>query len=95
MSLCLPLQRTRATRTTLALELPVFDTEPRKCYGQWRHTFRMTPPSTLAARLIGPIGAVAVLAYAVFAAVQIQVLNPLVTMSGYTLQEIHAAVVQR
>ncbi|MGP4918031.1 hypothetical protein ACTXJ9_20295 [Brachybacterium tyrofermentans] len=55
----------------------------------------MTPSPSLAGRLIGPIGAAAVLAYAVFAAVQIQVLNPLATMPGYTLQEIHAAVVQR
>lgn len=66
-----------------------------KGYGHWRHTFRMTPSPSLAGRLIGPIGAAAVLAYAVFAAVQIQVLNPLATMPGYTLQEIHAAVVQR
>ena len=55
----------------------------------------MTTSPSLAGRFIGPIGAVAVLAYAVFAAVQIQVLNPLATMPGYTLQEIHAAVAQR
>ena len=55
----------------------------------------MTTSPSLAGRFIGPIGAVAVLAYAVFAAVQIQVLNPLATMPGYTLQEIHTAVAQR
>lgn len=66
-----------------------------QCHDPWRHTLRMTTSPSLASRFIGPIGAVAVLAYAVFAAVQIQVLNPLATMPGYTLQEIHAAVAQR
>lgn len=47
------------------------------------------------ARLVGLIGAAAVLAYAVFAALQIQVLNPLATVPGSTLKEIHAAVEQR
>lgn len=55
----------------------------------------MTSSSPLTARLIGLIGASAVLAYAIFAAVQIQVLNPLATVPGSTLQEIHAAVEQR
>ncbi|GAA4522042.1 hypothetical protein GCM10023160_09810 [Brachybacterium paraconglomeratum] len=55
----------------------------------------MTSSSPLTARLIGLIGASAVLAYAIFAAVQIQVLNPLATVPGSTLREIHAAVEQR
>ncbi|MGP9744300.1 hypothetical protein [Brachybacterium sp. AOP29-B2-41] len=54
----------------------------------------MTSSSPLAPRLIGLIGAAAVLAYAVFAALQIQVLNPLATVPGSTLREIHAAVGQ-
>lgn len=54
----------------------------------------MTSSSPLSTRLIGLIGAAAVTAYAVFAALQIQVLNPLATMPGNTLREIHAAVGQ-
>lgn len=45
-----------------------------------------------AARVIGLLGAMTVLAYAVFAALQIQVLNPLATVPGSTLAEIHAVV---
>lgn len=45
-----------------------------------------------AARVIGLLGALTVLAYALFAALQIQVLNPLATVPGSTLAEIYAAV---
>ncbi|MCW1804279.1 hypothetical protein [Brachybacterium squillarum] len=55
----------------------------------------MTSSASLPARLVGPIGAAAVLAYAAFAALQIQVLNPLATMPGSTLQEIHDAIARR
>lgn len=54
----------------------------------------MTSSSPLLVRLIGSIGAAAVLAYAVFAVLQIQVLNPLATVPGSTLREIHATVGQ-
>lgn len=46
----------------------------------------------VAAGLIGAAGTLLVLAYALFAALQIQVLNPLATMPGSTLGEIRAAV---
>ncbi|HEX7349442.1 hypothetical protein [Brachybacterium sp.] len=49
-------------------------------------------PRSTSARVVGLLGAAAVLAYAVFAALQIQVLNPLATVPGSTLVEIHAAV---
>lgn len=62
----------------------------------------MTTPSSLpsghlprpvtAARVLGVLGALSVLAYALFAAIQIQVLNPLAAVPGSTLTEIHAAV---
>ncbi|WP_140398448.1 hypothetical protein [Brachybacterium massiliense] len=52
----------------------------------------MTSPSPRHTRLIGVLGTVAVLSYAVFAAVQIQVLNPLATVPGAELRQIHAAV---
>lgn len=55
----------------------------------------MTSSASLATRLVGPIGAAAVVAYAAFAALQIQVLNPLAAVPGSTLHEIHAAVAQR
>lgn len=54
----------------------------------------MASSSPLPARLISLFGGAAVLAYAIFAALQIQVLNPLATVPGSTLQEIHAAVGQ-
>lgn len=46
----------------------------------------------LRTRLLGALGTLSVLSYAVFAAVQIQVLNPLDTVPGAELREIHAAV---
>lgn len=52
----------------------------------------MASSPVLATRLIGLLGTAAVLAYAVFAALQIQVLNPLATVPGSSLREIHAAV---
>lgn len=59
----------------------------------------MSAPAPVAARhtarLVSLIGAAAVLAYALFAALQIQVLNPLATVPGSTLREIHAAIEQR
>lgn len=55
----------------------------------------MTPSSPLPARLIGLLGTAAVLACAIFAALQIQVLNPLATVPDSTLREIHAAVEHR
>ena len=54
----------------------------------------MVSSSPFPARLISLLGGAAVLAYAIFAALQIQVLNPLATVPGSTLQEIHAAVGQ-
>jgi hypothetical protein len=55
---------------------------------------RTTSPTGLTspAGLVGILGAALVLAYALFAALQIQVLNPLATVPGSTLGEIHAAV---
>jgi hypothetical protein len=44
-------------------------------------------PRSTSARVIGLLGAAAVLAYAVFAALQIQVLNPLATVPGSTLAD--------
>ncbi|QCR53303.1 hypothetical protein C1N80_06730 [Brachybacterium sp. SGAir0954] len=52
----------------------------------------MTSSASLPARLVGPVGAAAVLAYAAFAALQIQVLNPLATMPDLTLEEIHDVI---
>lgn len=54
----------------------------------------MTSPPPQSTRLIGVVGTLAVLTYAVFAAVQIQVLNPLATVPDADLGEIHAAVGQ-
>lgn len=51
-------------------------------------------PSTRPPRAIGVLGTAAVVAYALFAALQIQVLNPLATVPGSSLRQIHAAVGQ-
>lgn len=69
----------------------------RRLHDQRQHrcdASRMTTTSPLAIRLIGLFGTAAVVAYAAFAALQIQVLNPLATVPGSTLREIHAAVGQ-
>jgi hypothetical protein len=55
-------------------------------------TTTSAPRRRVAAGLIGAAGTLLVLAYAVFAVLQIQVLNPLATMPGSTLGEIRAAV---
>ena len=55
-------------------------------------TTTSAPRRRVAAGLLGAAGTLLVLAYAVFAALQIQVLNPLATMPGSTLGEIRAAV---
>ncbi|MEO2096495.1 MAG: hypothetical protein ABGX90_05040 [Brachybacterium sp.] len=58
-------------------------------------SFSAAAPPAPAARsslLIGVLGTVLVLGYALFAALQVQVLNPLATVPGSSLGEIHAAV---
>lgn len=55
----------------------------------------MPSTSVRTARRVALLGAAAVLAYAVFAALQIQVLNPLAAVPGSTLREIHSAVTAR
>lgn len=52
----------------------------------------MTSHPSRGIRLIGAPGTLAVLLYSLFAAVQIQVLNPLATVPGASLGDIHAAV---
>lgn len=54
--------------------------------------FPSVPSTSRPAGIAAVLGMLAVTAYALFAALQIQVLNPLATVPDSTLREIHAAV---